>query len=223
MLLLARKKLEKLRTINNRNASIVALAVVYISGIIGLSIPSSRELFASTTPLSLVISAALLLWCHTDWNKPFWLFLGITSLVGYTVEVAGVHTEVIFGSYEYGDTLGWKMFRVPPMIGVNWMMLIYASGIIAEQLTAPRLVKSLVGAALMVLLDLVIEPVAIQLDFWHWESNEIPLQNYVAWYVIATVLLYVFYTLPFRKENEFAGYLYGFQVLFFGALLLCLS
>lgn len=223
MLLLARKKLEKLRTINKRNVAIVTLAVVYSSGIIGLSIPSSRELFASTTPLSLVISAALLLWCHTDWNKPFWLFLGITSLVGYTVEVIGVHTEIIFGSYEYGDTLGWKIFRVPPMIGVNWMMLIYASGIIGEQLKASRLVKSMAGAALMVLLDLVIEPVAIQLDFWHWENSKIPLQNYVAWYFIAAVLLYVFYALPFRKKNEFAGYLYGFQALFFGVLLVCLS
>ena len=33
----------------------------------------------------------------------------------------------------------------------------------------------------MVFTDYIIEPIASILDFWHWSTDEIPLQNYIAW------------------------------------------
>jgi uncharacterized membrane protein len=38
------------------------------------------------------------------------------------------------------------------------------------------------AALLMVALDVLIEPVAVALDFWQWENAVIPIQNFVMWF-----------------------------------------
>ena len=40
----------------------------------------------------------------------------------------------------------------------------------------------------MVGLDFLIEPVAISLDFWSWQGGQIPLQNYIMWFLISLVM-----------------------------------
>jgi putative membrane protein len=44
------------------------------------------------------------------------------------------------------------------------------------------------ASLLMVALDLCIEPVAIALDFWTWQSDSVPIQNYLAWFITALAL-----------------------------------
>ena len=39
----------------------------------------------------------------------------------------------------------------------------------------------------MLLLDIFIEPVAIGLGFWEWQAAEVPLENYMAWFVLSFV------------------------------------
>ena len=39
-------------------------------------------------------------------------------------EAIGVNTGLLFGTYEYGANLGFKIFGVPLIIGVNWTVLI---------------------------------------------------------------------------------------------------
>ena len=48
----------------------------------------------------------------------------------------------------------------------------------------------------MVLLDIMIEPVAIELDFWQWEGGNIPLQNYLMWFIVA---LFMNWIISFNK------------------------
>ena len=33
--------------------------------------------------------------------------------------------------------------------------------------------------------DLIMEPVAIANQFWSWEGGDVPLYNYVCWFLIA--------------------------------------
>ena len=67
----------------------------------------------------------------------------------------------------------------------------------------------------MVLLDVMIEPVAIRLDFWHWQAGDIPTQNYLMWFVVALFMNWVlsFNRLKFNVKLGF-GLLVS-QVLFF--------
>lgn len=196
------------------------MAATYFFGIIGLQLPFSLEYFKALTPLNLLLTAAILFAFHTHWNRAFGLFCGLTYLTGFFVEVAGVATGALFGQYAYGPTLGLKWWNVPLIIGLNWLVLIYVTGIITAQFSISKPVKALLASCLMVLLDIFIEPVAIAFDFWRWEGGQIPFRNYVAWFVISFILHLLFFYLPFRKENPAAKFLYLLQLVFF--LILCL-
>lgn len=188
---------------------------MHLAGLVGLQLPVSKAYFQLLVPFNLVISAGLLLLFHSHWNRPFLSFCALAFLVGYGVEVAGVSSGLIFGHYRYGKALGPHLLSVPPLIGLNWLVLVYCTGAMSATLPATRWARATAGAFLMVVLDFFIEPVASPLDFWHWQNNRIPLQNYLAWFVVAWVLLAGFHALPFRKTNRLAPFLYTAQLLFF--------
>lgn len=194
------------------------LLIVHLAGIIGLQ-TAYRELFLALTPINLLLSAALLLFNHQQFNKHFIVFAITVFLCGYFIEVVGVRTHVIFGPYWYKDTLGWKLLNVPVVIGVNWLILVYSAGVISNKWNANIFLKSGLGALLLVILDVLIEQNAHKYGFWSWLDGDIPLQNYIAWFIISFIFLLLFHSLHFRKENKLAPVLYIVQLLFFGVLL----
>lgn len=196
------------------------MAATYAAGIAGLLIPLTRPYFLALTPLNLLLSAGILFSFHTDRNRAFILFCTLSFFTGFFIEVAGVASGLIFGEYTYGETLGFKLMEVPVIIGINWLMLIYSTGIICSKMRVHVLLKAAAASSLMVLLDLFIEPVAIYFDFWSWGNFPVPFRNYIAWFIISFVLHLLFFTLPFNKENPAAKFLYLFQLVFF--LILCL-
>ena len=108
-----------------------------------------------------------------------------------------------------------KLWDVPPIIGLNWLLLSYCCGSVCDRLPVPVYIKTVVAATTMVLLDVLIEPTAIRLDFWTWFGQPVPLQNYFGWWLISLALLGIWYGLPFRKQNPLAGWLLGLQFFFF--------
>ena len=81
--------------------------------------------------------------------------------LGMLVEILGVNYGLIFGSYSYGENLGVKILGVPVLIGANWVMLSFITGAMGDALFRNnKLLAAISGAVLMVLIDLVIEPVA---------------------------------------------------------------
>ena len=54
-------------------------------------------------------------------NQIFSLLL--IFLIGMFSEFIGVNYGVIFGEYIYGNNLGFKLFGVPFLIGLNWVIL----------------------------------------------------------------------------------------------------
>lgn len=193
------------------------LPLMHLAGFIGLQWPPAQLLFKALVPFHLLTTLTLLLLFHSDWNRSAVLFCLIAYIVGFTVEALGVHTGVIFGEYRYGATLGWKVIEIPLVIGVNWLTLIYSTGMVANHWHPSGWVKALLAAGVVVGLDVLIEPVAIRLDFWQWAGNTVPFQNYAAWYMIAFGLLWLFYALPFRKQNRLAGLMLICQAAFFAA------
>jgi putative membrane protein len=199
------------------------LSIFYLIGILGIVVFQVNG-FLLLTPFNLLVSLAIVLWFHPKWIQQTYIFLLITYLVGYFVEVAGVNTGVIFGEYEYGAVLGWKLWNTPLMIGVNWVLLVYASGMTVNWFF-PRLSNSLrpfVGATIMVLLDFLIEPVAIHYDFWTWAAPEVPIRNYISWYIISLFLLFLFHRIHKNQTNKVASGLLALQFLFFTVLFLAI-
>ncbi len=204
----------------NRTARWVGyiFVIYYLVGLVGLTIPSTRPLFTDLMPLTILLSTAILLFFHQRWRSTEAVVLLFIALTGYLIEVLGVMTGHIFGSYSYGEALGIKAFGTPLIIGINWMMLVYCVYAIMENTKLFWPLKALTAAVLMVTYDFVMEPAAIRLDMWHWTGSEIPMQNYQAWFIISLVFLSAMHLSKVKTANRVAPWLFGVQVFFFLAL-----
>ncbi len=200
---------------------ILILAVFHQVGLVGLNLQATRPLFEQLVPFNLLLSIGVLAWFHREWTIPFGIFAFISFWVGYLIEVAGVQTGIVFGPYHYETALGFKVAGVPPMIGVNWLMLVYICNIISQKISPNIWIKASLGALLMISLDFFIEPMAIEFNFWEWDTEQgiIPAQNFIAWFLVSWLLSFGFHTLPGQKENPVAPALYVIQLLFFAAFM----
>ena len=204
---------------NKSSLSLFILIVLYSVGVIGIG----KNLFPGIiflTPLNLLISLLLVLWNHSVWSKETVYFLLLCFVAGLGIEIVGVQSGLIFGEYAYGPVLGPKIAGTPLMIGVNWALLAYCTGVSINHMLNDWhwLGQALAGALLMVCLDFFIEPVAIRYDMWNWNGAPIPMQNYLAWFVISFGLLSVFHYHQSWITNKVGYYLLTIQFLFFWLL-----
>jgi len=194
--------------------SLALLIIIYIVGLIGLN-TSIRDDVAALTPITLMISGLILFINHREWSRYFVIFVIFISLAGYLVELIGVESKILFGVYTYGETLGYKIYGVPVVMGLNWFLMVYSCGMVANMFRFGTFVKSVIGALLMVILDLSLETVAVKLDFWTWENDIVPIQNYVVWFIVAFIFLIFFHNLDLKKLNRIAVALFIIQYIFF--------
>jgi hypothetical protein len=200
----------------------ILISLFYLVGIVGMSIPEIRPFFQQLTPFHLLLSLGVLFWFHKEWNVPFGIFCLSAALIGYGSEVSGVHTGFPFGNYWYGPVLGVQVFEVPLMIGVNWLLLSYMAGHFFHTKIQNDILAALAAAALMVGIDFIIEPVAISLDFWSWEGNIVPVQNYLGWLGVAFIIQIIYRKTSFSKPNAVSDFLLLNLILFFAILNLVL-
>ncbi|MES2004533.1 MAG: carotenoid biosynthesis protein [Bacteroidota bacterium] len=212
------------------------LAILFhVSGVIGVLFTPYKDWFIQNTPLNLGLMVLLLLWTQEEKNTAFFLFFGIVFLTGMGVEMIGVNTARLFGSYVYGTILGPKLNGTPWLIGLNWFVVIYSSATVmqivqqwfsrkmetTETALSPRIAAlSFIvdGALLATFFDWVMEPVAMKLGFWQWTNTEVPAFNYICWFLVSAALLLVMRFLRFERTNHFAVHLLIIQLLFFLAL-----
>lgn len=170
------------------NKEVLFLVIMYFVGIVGHLIPSTRNLMIILTPFTLLLTGGVVTYkSFFPANKKF-LFWGIsTYLITFSLEVIGVKTGLVFGGYNYGTALGFKVFEVPLIIGFNWVLVILGAISISKSYTKNIILISLTAAVLSVMFDYFLEPVAINLGYWHWNQISVPLQNYLAWFVIAFI------------------------------------
>ena len=118
-----------------------------------------------------------------------------TLLFTFVMEATGVHTGDFFGHYSYGSIFSVKVLDVPIIITINWLVLILSVNEMMAGFTRKTLLHGLLVAIVIVFFDFIMEPVAMHLGYWNWMGGVIPLQNYMAWFVIALIpsLLYHYF------------------------------
>lgn len=198
--------------------AILALLIVHFSGFVGMQ-TIYREWFISLTPLSLLTTFSLLIWCQYQLNTKLAIALMAAGVVGFVSEVVGVKSGYVFGTYHYGGALGWKWFDVPLMIAINWAMVTLAAANAVGGLKN-AVVKVIAGSLIMVALDAVIEPVAPKLNFWYWQDGSPGLHNFVGWFVIGCIVQVPFHMNYVTSKNKIGLSLLMIQAVFFALFLL---
>ncbi len=218
--------------LKSRTEIATALAIFFHAiGFIGMFF--SPAFFSAATPFNLLLMFVLLLYTQRNINLSFIAFMAICFVVGIGVEIIGTSTGYLFGEYTYGKTLGPSIKNVPIVIGINWVIIIYCSGIAVHMLLEKLSAKletmtgapspairyfSVIsdGAMLAVFFDWIMEPAAIKLGYWEWLGNgEIPTYNYLSWFLVSLGLVSVFTFLKFEKRNIFAVNLLMIMMMFF--------
>ena len=166
--------------------SIFIIWLFAISGIIGVS-SSAQDWFLSLTPLNLLLSLAMVLLHIKKYDYKVIIGLAIPFILGFIAEGLGVNFGLIFGTYNYGENLGYKVFGVPLMICVNWTLLTAITADVAKYFSKNIIMSALIGSVFMTGLDLILEVSAPRFDFWEFENGEIPIQNYLGWLVTAFI------------------------------------
>lgn len=199
--------------------AIIIVILFHVVGLVGLSVPTTRGLFLQIVPFHLLLMLAVIVLGHHKLSSRFGIFILVIFWLGFIAEWIGVHKGWLFGSYAYDNTLGLKLSGIPLMIGVNWFLLVYATGVALQRSRLRNTFFRIVaGAALLVLLDFLIEPVAIRFNYWHWNTGSIPLKNYACWFAVSAVMLYIFEWFSFKKQSVAAPVLLVTEFVFFGLL-----
>ena len=207
-----------------RSKTAITIAIIFLViwhqvGVIGLHIDETREFFQSLIPVNIIVSLGILGVFHRVWNMQFGLFIFAIFWAGYLIELIGLHSGIIFGNYSYGSSLGFKVSGVPPLIGLNWLFLVYITGIIAQKASSTFSMRIILGAGLMVILDMLIEPMAMEYDMWTWADERVPILNYFGWFVVSAAMQFAFHQLHQEKSNPIAYPMYLIQIAFFATFL----
>ncbi len=159
---------------------------VYLVGIIGFIV--IRPVIILLTPYILFLFGFVILFkIFVDNGKKVIAFYMYIFLLALLIEIIGVKTGIIFGKYAYGSVLGPEIYKVPLLIGLNWVVVVFSWNYFAADLLKVKnnFIRSLTAGVFSVIFDILMEPSAIAFSFWKWNGGSVPFQNYVAWFVIS--------------------------------------
>jgi len=145
----------------------------------------------------------VLAWRDLGWRRTFvWFGWGWT--VAFTAEYASTRIGVPFGLYHYtGDTVSRELFvsNVPFFSPMSFPFLAYASYCLARWALgqARGWTPAALAGALMMLLDVVIDPLAVRGDSWflghifyYPEPGAyfgVPLSNFAGWFLVGWAIV----------------------------------
>ncbi len=192
------------------------LILIYVSGAIGF--PIYPDFFAPFTPFTLLLTVVIFLFYqpYTE-TKYVYSFLAI-ALIGFGCEVVGVATGLIFGKYAYGDALGVKLFEVPLIISLNWALMISAGFNVSNYFLKSKWLIIIATSLITVSIDILIEQIAVRLDFWEFTTGLPTLHNYVGWFIISFLCSLLFYSSLTKGSFRSSIITLILQVLFFSSI-----
>jgi putative membrane protein len=197
--------------------SVFIIWLFHLCGMVGISY-GNKDFFLAFTPINLFISFVLLFVNQKQLESKELKSAFLIFFIGMVSEILGVNYGLIFGDYVYLDNLGVKILGVPVLIGVNWIILTFITGSLSSFIFKNKYVSVLMGAILMIGLDLLIEPVAPLLGFWIFDLQKVPLQNYLGWFVIGMITQALFQFKIAEKELTFSTHLLIINAIFFAFL-----
>jgi len=194
---------------------IFVLYSFYAVGIVGHVLDKTYPYMMVLTPFVLLVFGLAVLLSTTDLDYKLLLWCLVAYVFTFSVETLGVQSGMIFGQYHYGNTLGIKLVDVPLVIGFNWVIVVLGAIAIARRISSKKLHSALLAALFTVGFDVPLEIVAVNLDYWHWTQGFVPMQNYVAWFVVAFIVALSFNYLSLKIKGKVIIHYFVIQFIFF--------
>ena len=200
-----------------KNLTKIFLFIIWINQLFGVFgiLMIDFDLFLSLSPISLIFTFLIIIYSNIKISYKsiftiiFIFFLSIIS------ELIGVNYGILFGSYYYGENLGYSVYGVPLVIGLNWVVLTISCGNIANYFFKKNKYLSIVfGSLLMLLLDVIMEQVSGNIDFWHFNDENL-FFNYFTWFLLGIFNQYIYQSLNYTKNLVISVNVYISFVLFF--------
>ena len=146
-------------------------------------------------------------------------FVIISFFIGIFIEIIGTKTGLIFGGkYEFNLKLspGPSISGIPMIIPLSWsgltyMILNYCELVFGgsfNSLSNQNITLLLLPSTLMVLLDLILDPIAVDEKRWSWKKSGVyygvPLLNFVGWLFTTFLILFIFqlFQSDFKIDKE---------------------
>ena len=135
------------------------------------------------------------------------IFLFTTIIVSLFLEIIGSKTGYVFGGkYHYNNenTPGFILFGIPVLIPIAWFGIIYMSINFCNYITNVRFPFEnsinyffiIITAIFVMLLDLILDPLAVDEKRWNWEFPGIyygvPILNFFGWLLVPLLILLIF-------------------------------
>ncbi len=184
--------LPKKTQITRKSIISIVLIWLFITALIVFILFGYESWFLNSLIIIQLISIGLILWNSTIPKKLLFLGLLIPFFLGFIVEYIGVNYGVIFGEYEYGESMGIKFLGVPIIVGVNWATITYCTAAIAEKISTNKIITSILGALLFVALDIVVEATAQRFDLWEPLNFIPPINEYIGWIIASFLVHFLF-------------------------------
>jgi bisanhydrobacterioruberin hydratase len=159
----------------------------------------------------LIVQGTLMgLWLSINFSRWGAVASVLILFLAWLVEYIGATTGFPFGFYTYTDVLQPKIWGVVPMaIPFAWLLIVGAAVGTSEHVLARAdravlddvrvsVTKVLTAASLALLLDVTIEPFAVNINhYWTWNDSGqssyygIPTTNFAAWWCTSVILVLV--------------------------------
>ena len=199
---------------------VIILLFFYLSYLMGLTAGGQEAWFMKYAAAIIYINIFLLFFYHKKWNFDNLLYVLGILFFGFAFEMVAAKTNMLYGDYSFGPSLGPKVAAVPYSIGFYWLLLSYSSACVAAKLKiqSPQ-IRTLLAAGLQTGLAMLIFQVAAKLKFWtiavHQEGQ---IRYAVVYFVFALLLQYIFGRLKLDASNKLAPYIYILLAVFFFGL-----
>lgn len=184
---------------------ILTLAIFHTVGVIGLNLTVSQDIFRQLSEINLFLSAFIVFLIHPKADKKFWQFFISVFAVGMAVEIIGVKTGIPFGDYHYSKVLKLHFINVPVIIGINWVVLTYATAILVQNFIEKKWLRILAGASVMATLDVILEHFAVKHGLWIWDNADYPgIANFAGWLGTALITHFIYQKTIAGTQNKVA-------------------
>ncbi len=133
----------------------------------------------------------------TGWKNTLIIFLILSGFVLF-IEGFGIITGIPYGHFFYSSLSGFKIFGlVPWALPFAFIPLLFGIMAVVTQYVQKPWKIILLSGFLLVVVDLVLDPVFVHLGIWIWITPGIyygvPLSNYIGWFftglISAAILL----------------------------------